>query len=78
VQGPTTMHVFVDRSGNVTIQNQSHVVSTLTNVANGKVVHVDGAGRDAFTPNGVVNPRRHHDLHRHPLRKGRAGLHLVQ
>jgi hypothetical protein len=28
----------------------------LTNVANGKAVHVASAGRDAFTPDGVVNP----------------------
>ena len=56
VQGTSTMQTFVDASGNVTIHQEAHVVSTLTNVANGKVVHVSGAGRDAFTPNGVVNP----------------------
>jgi hypothetical protein len=28
----------------------------LTNPANGKVVHVDSAGPDTFTPDGVVNP----------------------
>jgi hypothetical protein len=31
-------------------------VDTLTNVANGKVVYVSNASRDAFTPDGVVNP----------------------
>jgi len=31
------------------------VVSTLTNEANGKVVHVEAAGRDAFQPDPVVN-----------------------
>jgi streptogramin lyase len=56
VQGTNTMQVFVDASGNVTVQDESHVVSTLTNTANGKVVHVANAGRDAFTPDGVVNP----------------------
>jgi hypothetical protein len=30
-------------------------VSTLTNQANGKVVHVEGVGRDAFQPEPVVN-----------------------
>jgi len=56
VRGTATMQVFVDASGNVTIHNEASVVSTLTNVANGKVVHVSGAGRDAFTPDGVENP----------------------
>jgi hypothetical protein len=56
VQGTATTQVRVDRAGNVTMKNVSHVVSTLTNVANGKVVHVSNAGRDAFTPDGVVNP----------------------
>ena len=31
-------------------------MDTLTNVANGKVVYVSNASRDAFTPDGVVNP----------------------
>jgi hypothetical protein len=56
VQGTATTQVFVDASGTVTIHNEANVVSTLTNVANGKVVHVSGTGRDAFTPDGVVNP----------------------
>ena len=56
VQGTDTFQVFVDRSGNVTVQGVSHVVSTLTNRANGKVVYVDNANRDAFTPSGVINP----------------------
>jgi hypothetical protein len=56
VQGTATTQVRVDRAGNVTMKNVSHVVSTLTNVANGNVVHVSNAGRDAFTPDGVVNP----------------------
>lgn len=55
VQGTDTFEIFVDRSGNVSIQDLSHVVSTLTNTANGKVVHVEGAGRDAFQPDPVVN-----------------------
>jgi hypothetical protein len=37
------------------MQVVGHVVSTLTNVANGNVVHVSSAGRDRFTPDGVVN-----------------------
>lgn len=55
VQGTDTFQIFVDRSGNVAIQDVSHVVSTLTNEANDKVVYVDNASRDAFTPTGVVN-----------------------
>jgi hypothetical protein len=56
VRGTATMQVFTDKAGNVTIQNEAHVVSTLTNVANGKVVHVSGSGRDRFTPDGILNP----------------------
>ena len=56
VQGTDMFQVRVDASGNIAIQDLSHVVSTLTNTANGKVVHVANAGRDAFTPDGVVNP----------------------
>jgi hypothetical protein len=56
IQGTDTTKTFFDKSGNVAIQDESHVVSTLTNVKNGKVVHVASAGRDAFTPEGVVNP----------------------
>jgi hypothetical protein len=55
VQGTDTFQVFIDRFGNVSIQDLSHVVSTLTNQANGKVVYVEGAGRDAFQPDPVVN-----------------------
>jgi hypothetical protein len=57
VQGTFTSQTFFDHFGNVSsIQNESHVVSTLTNVANGKVVYVEGSGRDSFQPNPVVNP----------------------
>lgn len=56
VRGTMTVQTFVDRSGNVRIQVEGHAVSTLTNQANGKVVHVSSAGRDVFTPDGVVNP----------------------
>lgn len=57
VRGTDTFQVFVDKAGNMTFQDVSHVVSTLTNVANGKVVYVDNASRDAFTgDSGVVNP----------------------
>ena len=55
VKGTNTFQMFVDRFGNVSIQDVSHVVSTLTNEANGKVVHVEAAGRDAFQPDPVVN-----------------------
>jgi hypothetical protein len=55
VQGTDTFEVFVDQFGNVSIQDLSHVVSTLTNEANGKVVYVEGVGRDAFQPDPVVN-----------------------
>jgi hypothetical protein len=56
VQGTDTFQVFVDKLGNVSIRDLSHVVSTLTNQANGKVVHVANASRDAFQPDPVVNP----------------------
>ena len=56
VLGTDTFQVFVDRSGNTSYQDVSHVVSTLTNVKNGKVVHVANASRDAFSDTGVVNP----------------------
>ena len=57
VQGTFTSETFFDQFGNVSsIQNESHVVSTLTNVANGKVVYVEGSGRDSFQPSPVVNP----------------------
>jgi hypothetical protein len=55
VQGTDTFQVSFDRFGNVSIQDTTHVVSTLTNEANGKVVHVEAAGRDAFQPDPVVN-----------------------
>jgi len=45
VKGTNTFQMFVDRFGNVSIQFLSHVVSTLTNEANGKVVYVESAGR---------------------------------
>ena len=55
VQGTDTFEVF-DQSGNVSsMQDQSHVVSTLTNEANGKVVDVEQSGRDNTT-SPVVNP----------------------
>lgn len=56
VQGTDTFIMFFDRFGNLSIHDQTHVVSTLTNKANGKVVHVEAAGRDAFQPDPVVNP----------------------
>jgi len=56
VQGTDTFEVFFDQSGNVSsMQDQSHVVSTLTNEANGKVVDVEQSGRDNTT-SPVVNP----------------------
>ena len=55
-RGTNTLKVSFDKSGNASFQSEGHVVSTLTNVANGKVVHVDGAGRDAFSDAGVVHP----------------------
>jgi hypothetical protein len=57
IQGTNTSEVFFDRFGNpTTIQNESHVVSTLTNEANGKVVYVENASRDRFDADLVVNP----------------------
>jgi hypothetical protein len=55
VQGTDTVQVYFDAFGNVAIQDESHVVSTLTNEANGKVVYVGNASRDD-QPFGVVNP----------------------
>ena len=56
VRGTHTFQIFVDRSGDVSFQDVAHVVSTLTNVKNHKVVYVDSAGRDAFSDAGVDNP----------------------
>ena len=56
IRGTNTFKVSFDKSGNASFQSTGHIVSTLTNVANGKVVHVDSAGRDAFSDAGVVNP----------------------
>lgn len=56
VQGTDTFMVYVDRAGRVSSQDVSHVVSTLTNVANGKVVYVANASRGAYSDSGVVNP----------------------
>jgi hypothetical protein len=56
VQGTDTFKVYFDRAGNMLFQDTSHVVSTLTNVKNGKVVYVDNASRDAFGGPGVDNP----------------------
>lgn len=55
VQGTDTFEVFTDRFGNMSTQDQSSYVSTLTNEANGKVVHVGASGRDS-QPAPVVNP----------------------
>ena len=56
VKGIVTYQTFVDASGNISIQQESHAVSTLTNTANGKVVYVEQSDRDRYQPNGVVNP----------------------
>ena len=56
IRGTNTFKVSFDKLGNASFQSEAHIVSTLTNVANGKVVHVDSAGRDAFSDAGVVNP----------------------
>jgi hypothetical protein len=56
VHGTLTSQVFFDGLGNVSsIQTESHAVSTLTNVKNGKVVYVENSGRDGFQPDPVVN-----------------------
>lgn len=55
IRGTNTFKVSFDESGNASFQSEAHIVSTLTNVASGKVVHVDSAGRDAFSDTGVVN-----------------------
>jgi hypothetical protein len=52
VRGTDTFRTFADG----TMQDTSHVVSTLTNVANGKVVHVENSGRDRFGGDPVTNP----------------------
>ena len=55
VQGTFTQQTFFT-SGGVVLRTTGTVTSTLTNPANGKVVHVDSAGQDTFTnPDGVVN-----------------------
>jgi len=58
IQGTDTFEVFFDRFGNVAkIQDNFHVVSTLTNDANGKVVHVENASRDS-RHDATRTPRR--------------------
>ena len=56
IRGTNTFKVSFDKTGNASFQSEAHRVSSLTNVANGKVVHVDSAGRDAFSDAGVVHP----------------------
>ena len=57
VQGTNTFQVFFDKFGDPsTLQSVGHVVSTLTNEANGKVVHVEASGRDNFDAAPVVQP----------------------
>ena len=56
VQGTLTIHVFTGQSGNMTEQDTASVVSTLTNEANQKVVHVAASGRDRSTLSPVANP----------------------
>jgi hypothetical protein len=55
-QGTFTSQTFTDQFGNVTIQNEAHVVSTMTNVANGEVVFLENSSRDRFQLNPVLNP----------------------
>lgn len=56
VTGTDTARAFFDQAGNLWIQDESHIVSALTNEANGKVVYVDSAARDLFQPEPVLNP----------------------
>jgi hypothetical protein len=56
IRGTDTFKVVTDASGDLSFQDTAHVVSTLTNSANGKVVHVSNSGRDAFSDAGVLNP----------------------
>ena len=56
VQGADTFRMVVDRSGNVSFQDTSHVLSTLTDEASGKVVYVEGSARDAWQEDPVVRP----------------------
>jgi hypothetical protein len=56
VQGTLIQQAFVRKSGTVVLRTIASVTSTLTNPANNKVVHVDSAGPDTFTPDGVENP----------------------
>jgi hypothetical protein len=56
VTGTDKAREFTDKAGNLWVQDESHIVSALTNEANGKVVYVDSAGRDLFQPIPVLNP----------------------
>ena len=56
VRGTLTSEVFFNRSGVVIENDEAHVVSTLTNEANRKVVYVGGGGLDRFTPADWRNP----------------------
>ena len=55
VRGVRTSKVTTDRSGVTSYQTTGHVVRTMTNPANGKVIHIASSGRDASS-DGVVNP----------------------
>lgn len=55
IQGTHTDQMFTDASGDMRFQDETHVISTLTNEANGNEVHVEGTGVDR-QPFPVANP----------------------
>ena len=56
LKGTLTFKTTVDASGIASFQSEAHVVQTMTNPLNGKVVHLDNSGRDAWSDGGVLNP----------------------
>ena len=56
LKGTLIFKTTVDATGTASFQSEAHVLQTMTNPVNGKVVHLDNSGRDAWSDGGVLNP----------------------
>ena len=56
LKGTLIFKVTADASGTASYQSIAHVLQTMTNQANDKVVYVDNSGRDAWSDGGVLHP----------------------
>ena len=56
LKGTVIFKTTFDASGTASYQSIAHVVQTMTNQANDKVVYLDNSGRDAWSDDGVLNP----------------------